>query len=141
MRIFLFLLVLQSSRCWIWVRIKPTRLILITTERDFLKNFCLKIRIAWGNSIDERWTHRLHMCATLAETVSLLQESIYTEAVNIFGHLKPKKRNLAGQSRWTKLSIQLNQQKNLQLYLNCLLALSAKLDLFTRQKRLESVIG
>ena len=70
-----------------------------TTESDFLKNFCLKTHIAWGNSIDERWTHKLHMCATLAETVSLLQESIYTEAVNISGHLKPKKRNLAGQSR------------------------------------------
>ena len=77
-----------------------------TTESDFLKNLCLKTPIAWGNSIDERWTqlddkvsNKLHMCATLAETVSLLQESIYTEAVNIFGHLKPKKRNLAGQSR------------------------------------------
>ena len=65
-----------------------------TTEIDFLKNLCLKTPIAWGNSIDERWTqlddkvsNKLHMCATLAETVSLLQESIYTEAANIFGHL------------------------------------------------------
>ena len=55
------------------------------------------------------------MCAPLAETVSLLQESIYTEAANIFGHLQPKKRNLAGQSQQTKLSIQLIQQKNLLL--------------------------
>ena len=76
------------------------------TESDFLKNLCLITPIAWGNSIDEQWaqlddkaSNKLHMCATLAETVSLLQESIYTEAVNIFGHLKPKKRNLAGQSR------------------------------------------
>ena len=53
------------------------------------------------------------MCATLADTISLLQESIYTEAANIFGHLQPKKRNLVGQSRRTKLSIQLIQQKNL----------------------------
>ena len=53
------------------------------------------------------------MCATLADTISLLEESIYTEAANIFGHLQPKKRNLAGQSRRTKLSIQLIQQKNL----------------------------
>ena len=54
------------------------------------------------------------MCATLAETVSLLQESIYTEAANIFGHLQPKKRNLAGQSWRTKFSIvQFFQQKNL----------------------------
>ena len=93
-----------------------------TTESDFLKNLCLKTSIAWGNLIDERWTqlddkvsNKLHMCATLAETVSLLQESIYIEAANIFGHLQPKKRNLAGQSRRTKLSIELIQQKNLLL--------------------------
>ena len=55
------------------------------------------------------------MCATLAETVSLLQESIYIEAANIFGHLQPKKRNLAAQCRQTKLSIELIQQKNLLL--------------------------
>ena len=80
-----------------------------TTESDFLKNLCLKTPIAWGNSIDERWTqlddkvsNKLHMCANLAETVSLL-------------HLQPKKRNLAGQSRRTKLSIELIQQKNLLL--------------------------
>ena len=87
-----------------------------TTESDFLKNLCLKTPIAWGNSIDERWiqmddkvSDKLHMCATLAETVSLLQESIYIEAANIFGHLQPKKRNLAAHSRRTKLSIQLIQ--------------------------------
>ena len=76
-----------------------------TTESDFLKNLCLKIPIAWGNSTDEQWTQlnhkvsdKLHMCATLAETVSILQESIYTEAAIIFGHLQPKNKNLAGQS-------------------------------------------
>ena len=57
----------------------------------------------------------LHMCTTLADTRSLLQESIYTKAANIFGHLQPKRRNLAGQSRRTKLSIQLIQQKKLLL--------------------------
>ena len=93
-----------------------------TTESDFLKNLCSETPIAWGNSIDERWTqlddkvsNKLHMCATLAETVSLLQESIYIEAANIFGHLQPKKKNLAGQSRRAKLSIELIQQKNLLL--------------------------
>ena len=55
------------------------------------------------------------MCATLAETVSHLQESIYTEAANIFRHLQPKKRNLSGQSWRTKLSIQLIQQRNFLL--------------------------
>ena len=75
------------------------------TESDFLKNLCLKTPVAWGNSVDERWTQlddkvsdKLHMCATLAETLTLLQESIYNDAANIFGHLQPKKRNLAGQS-------------------------------------------
>ena len=92
-----------------------------TTESDFLKNLCLKTPVALGNSVDERWTqlddkvsNKLHMCA---ETVSLLQESIDIEAANTFGHLQPKKRNLAGQSRRTKLSIQLIQQKNLLLAL------------------------
>ena len=85
-----------------------------TSESDFLKNLRLKTSIAWGNSIDERWTQlynkvsiKLHMCTTLAETVSHLQETIYTEAASIFGHLQQKTRCLAGQSRRTKLSIQL----------------------------------
>ena len=55
------------------------------------------------------------MCAALAETLTLLQESICNDASNIFGHLQPKKKNLAGQSRRTKLSIELIQQKNLLL--------------------------
>ena len=55
------------------------------------------------------------MSATLAEILSLLQESVYIEAANVFGHLQPKSRNLAGQSQRTKLSIQLIQQKNLFL--------------------------
>ena len=89
-----------------------------TTEIDFIKNLCLKTPLAWGNSVDERWTQvddKLHMCANLAETLTLLQESIYNDAANIFGHLQPKKRNLAGQSRRTKLSIELIQQNNLLL--------------------------
>ena len=93
-----------------------------TTESDFLKNLCLKTPIAWGNSVDKRWTllddkvsDKLYMCATLADTLSLLQESIYNDAANTFGHLQPKKRNLAGQSRRTKFSIELIQQKNLLL--------------------------
>ena len=38
---------------------------------------------------------KFHMCATSAKTLTLLQESIYDDAANIFGHLQPKKRNLA----------------------------------------------
>ena len=93
-----------------------------TTESNFLKNLCLKTPIAWGNSIDERWTElddkvsmKLHMCTTLEETVALLQETIYTEAASIFGHLQHKTRRLAGQSQRTKLSIQLIHEKNLLL--------------------------
>ena len=82
-----------------------------TTESDFLKNLCLKTPVAWGNSVSVKF----HMRATLAETPTLLQESIYNDVANIFGHLQPKKRNLAGQSRRTKLSIELIQQKNLLL--------------------------
>ena len=55
------------------------------------------------------------MCATLVETLTLLHESIYNDAANIFGHLQPKTRNLAGQSRRTKLSIELIQQNYLLL--------------------------
>ena len=76
-----------------------------TTASDFLKNLCLKTPVARGNSADERWTQlddkvsdKLDMCATSAKTLTLLQESIYNDAANIFGHLQPKKRNLAGQS-------------------------------------------
>ena len=93
-----------------------------TTESNFLKNLCLKTPIAWGNSIHERWTElddkvsiKLHMCTTLAETASLLPETIYTDAASIFGHLQQKTRWLAGPSRRTKLYIQLTHQKGLLL--------------------------
>ena len=62
-----------------------------TSESDFLENLWLKTPIAWGNSTAEQWTllddkvsANLHMWATLADTISLLEESIYTEAANIF---------------------------------------------------------
>ena len=55
------------------------------------------------------------MRTTLGDTLSLQQESIYNDAANIFGHLQPKKRNLAGKSRRTKFSIEVIQQKNLLL--------------------------
>ena len=124
MRTFPCLVVLQSSGCWISFRINKTHTIDShhTIESNFPKNLCLKTPIAWGNSIDERRTVlddkvsiKLHMCTTLAETVSHLQETIYTEAASIFGHLQQKTRCLAGQSWRTKLSIQLIHQKNLLL--------------------------
>ena len=133
-----------------------------TTESDFLKNLCLKTPVAWGNAVHERWTQlddkvsvKLHMCATLAETLTLLQESIYNDAANIFGHLQPKKRNLAGQSWRTKLSIELIQQKNLLLaqinsvslpeqkaaLTQLLINVRSKIPLFARQKKLGNVNG
>ena len=133
-----------------------------TTEINFLKNLCLKTPIAQGNSIDERQTElddkvsiKLHMCITLAETVSLLQETIYTEAATIFGHLQQKTRRLAGQSRRTKLSIQLIHQKNLLLaqikssslpdqqaaLTHLLINVSVEFGLFARGKRHASIIG
>ena len=42
-----------------------------------------------------------------------MQNTIYNEAANIFGHSQPPKRNLAGQSRRTKLSIKLIKEKNM----------------------------
>ena len=112
---------LQNSGCWISFRINKTHTIdsRHTIESNFPKNLCLKTPIAWRNSFDQRRTVlddkvsiKLHMCTTLAETVSHLQETIYTEARSIFGHLQQK---LAEQSRRTKLSIQLIHQKNLLL--------------------------
>ena len=93
-----------------------------TAGSDFLKNLCLKSPIAWGSSIDERWTQlddkvsiKLHMCTTLAEAVSHLQETIYTEAASIFGHLQQRMGHLDGQSRRAKLSIQLIHHRGLLL--------------------------
>ena len=117
-------MLLQSSGCWISFRINKTHTIDShhTIESNFPKNLCLKTPIAWGNSIDERRTVlddkvsiKLHMCTTLAETVSHLQETIYTEVESLFCHLQQKTRRLAGQSWRTKLSIQLIHQKNLLL--------------------------
>ena len=93
-----------------------------TMNSNILKNLWLKILIPWGNSIDKRWAElddkvcvKLHMSIALAETASLLHETIYFELASIFGHLKQKTRQLTGQSRRTKLSIQLIHQKNLLL--------------------------
>lgn len=75
-------------------------------ESNFFKDLCLKKGIAWGNSIDElkakqdeKVSEKLQMCAILVDTLSFIQESIYT------GHLPPKKINLAEQSQQTKLTI------------------------------------
>ena len=80
----------------------------------------MKTLKAWGKANDERWVQlddivysKLKSCNSLTERLDLLQDTIYNEAANIFGHSHPPKRNLAGQCRRTKLSIQLIKGKNL----------------------------
>ena len=86
---------------------------LIKKER-LLEGLSMKTLIAWGKANDERWAQlddvvssKLKKYNSLKERLDLLQNTIYNVAANIFGHYHPRKRNLAGQSRRTKLSIQL----------------------------------
>ena len=83
-------------------------------EERFLEGLSMKTPIAWGKANDERWAQlddvvssKLKKCNSLKERLDLLQNTIYNVAANIFGHYHPRKRNLAGQSRRTKFSIQL----------------------------------
>ena len=92
----------------------------LTKEKRLLKGFSVKTPIAWGKANDERWAQlddivysKLKNCNSLTEWLDLLQNTIYNEVANIFGHFQPPKRNLAGQSRRIKLSIQLIKEKNL----------------------------
>ena len=89
-------------------------------EERLLEGLSVKTPIAWGKASDERWAQlddvvssKLKICNSLTERLDLLQNTIYNEAASIFGHCHPRKRNLAGQSRRTKLSIQLIKEKNL----------------------------
>ena len=89
-----------------------------TTESNFLKNLCLKTPIAWGNSTDERWTElddkvsiKLHMCTTLAETVALLQETIYTEAWAFLGISNIKQDNLPDKAKKLNCPFNLSNRK------------------------------
>ena len=72
-----------------------------------------------GKANDERWAQlddivysKLKNCNSLTEWLDL-QNTIYNEAANIFGHSQPPKKNLARQSWRTKLPIQLIKEKNL----------------------------
>ena len=91
----------------------------LTKEKKLLEGFSMKTPIAWGKANDERWAQlddivysKLKNCNSLTEWLDL-QNTIYNEAANIFGHSQPPKRNLAGQSRRAKLSIQHITEKNL----------------------------
>ena len=92
----------------------------LTKEKRLLEGFSVKIPIAWGKANDERCAQlddivysKLKNCNSFTERLDLLQNTTYNEAANIFGSSQPPKRNLAGQSRRTKLSIQLIKEKNL----------------------------
>ena len=92
----------------------------LTKQKKLLECFSVKTPIAWGKANDERWVQlgdivysKLKTCNSLTERLDLLQNTIYNETANIFGHSHPHKRNLAGQSRRTTSSIQLIKEKNL----------------------------
>ena len=92
----------------------------LTKGGRLLEGSSVKTPIAWGKVNDENWAQlddvvssKLKNCNSLTEQLDLLQNAIYNEAVSIFRHSQPPKRNLARQSRRTKLSIQLIKEKNL----------------------------
>ena len=92
----------------------------LTIEERLLEGLSVKIPIAWGKANDERWAQlddvvssKLKSYNSLTEQLDHLQNTIYNEAANIFGHSQPPTRNLARKSRRTKLSIQLIKEKNL----------------------------
>ena len=76
----------------------------------------------WGKLTDERWLHlddtvysKLTNTVTLSERLNHLESTIFAEAATMFGHSPLPYRNLAGQSRRTKLSINLIKEKNILL--------------------------
>ena len=90
----------------------------LTTEKRLLEGLSGETPIAWGKANDEQWTQldgivsrKLKNCHSLIEQVELQQNTTYNEAANIFGHCQPPKRNLAGQSRRTKLFIQVMKER------------------------------
>lgn len=82
----------------------------------------VKPAIAWGKLTDERWlqlddtVHRkLTNSGTLSGRLNHLESTIFAEAATLFGQSPPPNRNLTGQSRRTKLSINLIKEKTLLL--------------------------
>ena len=91
----------------------------LTNEEILLSKISLKTPIGWGKMNDERWSklddvvnNKLNNQGSLADKITLLENTIYSEAANLFGHISPFEKNLAGKSRRTKLSIGLVQEKN-----------------------------
>ena len=92
---------------------------MLNTSQENTHMTSVKTLIAWSKANDEHWAQlddivysKLKNCNSLTERLDL-QNTIYNEAANIFGHSQPPKKNLARQSWRTKLSIQLIKEKNL----------------------------
>ena len=89
-------------------------------EKTLLEGLSVKTPIAWDKGNDEHWAQldfivysKLKNCNSLTEQLVPLQNAVYNEAANIFDHSQPPKRNAAGQSRRSKLSIGLIKENNL----------------------------
>ena len=87
-----------------------------------LSHMQVKPPIAWGKLTDECWLQlddtvhsKLTNTGTLSERLNRLESTIFAEAATLFGHPPPPNRNLAGQSRRTKLSVNLIKENDLLL--------------------------
>ena len=77
----------------------------LTNEETLLSRISLKTPIAWGKMNDERWfklddlvSNKLNKKGSLSDKISLLENTIYSEAAKLFGHISPSIKNLAGKS-------------------------------------------
>ena len=71
------------------------------------------LRSNLDNAVSSRLSEHSKFCDSLSAKVKLLEDSIYEEAVLIFGHPLTKEIKLSGKSRRTIQSIKLINQKNL----------------------------
>ena len=65
-------------------------------------------------NVGHNWMIKLvanFICATLAETLPLLQKSIYNDAANIFGHLQPKRGTWPGKGDKPSCPLNLSNKK------------------------------
>ena len=163
LRIFIFLVVVQSSRCWIWVGIKSTQLIHTTQLKVIFLRTCAWKHLLHGATQSMINGHNL-MIKLVTKFICVLpcvmQYPSYKNEfilklyifLDIFNHRReiwldnvnklscPFKLFNKITCFWLK-SNQLSCLNNKQLLLNCLSTLSAEFGLFARQKSFESVVG
>ena len=92
---------------------KPHKSHCCHTDENCLKDTYDPLWSYLDNAVSSRHSERSKFCDSLAAKVKLLEDSIYEEAVLIFGHLLTKEIKLSGKSRRTIQSIKLINQKNL----------------------------